>query len=212
MSSATRFNTPDVIWILVRRWMIRSNNDEWFDCWKMMLRNKGKGTDDFHEKKKGIGRIRSADFQMSNCLPTHLSQMTAEMKNNVPGEFIKNMRLVFKFKVCKSVHHRTVQINHQPDATIFQFIILTFIYSATCFGRFSAHHQELNDCSGSLWFHLRIVVTVVLFSWSGRPAGPTTNTARLLPRYEGKTRGCHCSHWALDDGRKNMLNCKQTLE
>jgi hypothetical protein len=22
------------------------------------------------------------------------------------------------FKVCKSVHHRTVQINHQPDATI----------------------------------------------------------------------------------------------
>ena len=28
----------------------------------------------------------------------------------------------------------TIQINHQPDATIFQFIILTFIYSSTCFG------------------------------------------------------------------------------
>jgi hypothetical protein len=39
-----------------------------------------------------------------------------------------------------------VQINHQPDATIFQFIILTFIYSSTCFGRFAAHYQELNDC------------------------------------------------------------------
>ena len=26
------------------------------------------------------------------------------------------------------------------------------------------------------------------------PAGPTTNTARLSPRYEGKTRGCRCSH------------------
>jgi hypothetical protein len=26
-------------------------------------------------------------------------------------------------------------------------------------------------------------------------ADPTTNTAaRLSPRYEGKTRGCHCSH------------------
>ena len=24
------------------------------------------------------------------------------------------------------------------------------------------------------------------------PAGPTTNTARLSLRYEGKTRGCHC--------------------
>jgi len=54
------------------------------------------------------------------------------------------------FKVCKSVHHRTVQINHQPDATIFQFIILNFIYSSICFGRFPAHHQELNDCSSSL--------------------------------------------------------------
>jgi hypothetical protein len=56
----------------------------------------------------------------------------------------------------------------------FQFIILTFIYSSTCFGRFPAHHQELNDCSGSLWFYLRIVVTVVLCSWSSLPAGPTT--------------------------------------
>jgi hypothetical protein len=72
--------------------------------------------------------------------------------------------------VCKSVHHRTIQINHQPDATIFQFIILTFVYCSTCFGRFPAHHQELNDCSGSLWFYLRIVVIVVLCSWWGRPA------------------------------------------
>jgi hypothetical protein len=45
------------------------------------------------------------------------------------------------------VHHRTIQINHQPDATIFQFIILTFVYNSTCFERFPAHHQELNDQS-----------------------------------------------------------------
>jgi hypothetical protein len=61
-------------------------------------------------------------------------------------------------------------VNHQTDATIFQFIVLTFIYSSTCFGRLPAHHQELNNCSGSLWFYLRIVVIVVLCSWSGRPA------------------------------------------
>jgi len=74
------------------------------------------------------------------------------------------------------VHHRIIQINHQSDATMFQFIILMFVYSSTRFGRFPAHHQEPNDCSSSLWFYLRIVVTVVLCSWSGRPAGPTTNT------------------------------------
>jgi hypothetical protein len=26
------------------------------------------------------------------------------------------------------------------------------------------------------------------------PAGLTTNTARLSPRYEDKIKGCHCSH------------------
>jgi hypothetical protein len=38
------------------------------------------------------------------------------------------------------------------------FIILTLIYSSTCFGRPHAHHQELNDCSSSIWFYLRIVL------------------------------------------------------
>jgi hypothetical protein len=36
------------------------------------------------------------------------------------------------------VHHRTIQINQQRDATVFQFIILTFVYSSTRFGRFPA--------------------------------------------------------------------------
>jgi hypothetical protein len=44
-------------------------------------------------------------------------------------------------------------------------IILTFVYSSTFFGRFAVHHQELNDCSGSLWFYLRIVVIAVLCLW-----------------------------------------------
>jgi len=34
----------------------------------------------------------------------------------------------------------------------------------------------------------------------------TTNTAGLSPRYERKTRGCHCSHWAPYDGRENAGN------
>jgi hypothetical protein len=98
-------------------------------------------------------------------------------------------KLHLTFRVCQSVHHRTIQINYQPHATIFQFIILTSVYSSTCFGRFPVHHQELNDCSSSLWFYLRIVVVAVLCSWSGRPTGLTMNTARLSQRYEGKTRG-----------------------
>jgi hypothetical protein len=61
-----------------------------------------------------------------------------------------------------------------------QFIILTFVYTSTCFGRFLAHHQELNDCSGRLWFYLRIVVTVVLCSWSGRPAATAVTELLMM--------------------------------
>ena len=87
---------------------------------------------------------------------------------------------IFIFKDFKSVDHRTIQINHQPDATFFQFIILMFIYSSTCFGRFPAHRQELDDCSGSLWFYLRIVVTVVLCSWSGRLAATAVTELLMM--------------------------------
>jgi len=114
--------------------------------------------------------------------------------------------------VCKSVHYRTIQINHQPDAIVFQFIILTFIYSSTCFGHFPAHHQELNDCSGSLWFYLRIVVIVVLCSWSGLPAGQNRPrpTALLSPSSDGKPEAATAVVVALGGGRedaRNMLRC-----
>jgi len=56
-----------------------------------------------------------------------------------------------------------------------QYIILTFTYSPTCFRRTHAHHQELNNCSSSLWFYLRSVVIAVLLVVV-RPViiGPTT--------------------------------------
>jgi len=71
--------------------------------------------------------------------------------------------------------------------------------------------------SGAQWLQWQ---PLVLPSYHGdsravfvvRPARPRT-TAQLSPWYEGKTRGCHCSHWAPDDGRenaRNVLSCKQT--
>jgi len=89
----------------------------------------------------------------------------------IKGTHISRLLSVYQsVKLC----FFSIQTNYQPDATIFRFIILTFIYSSTRFGLFPAYHQELNDCSGGLWFYLHIVVTVVVCSWSGRPAGPRT--------------------------------------
>jgi len=49
-----------------------------------------------------------------------------------------------------------------------------FCLQLNMFRAFPAHHQELNDCSGSLWFYLRIMVIVVLCSWSGWPVRTRT--------------------------------------
>jgi hypothetical protein len=55
-----------------------------------------------------------------------------------------------------------------------RFIILTFIYSSTCFRRPHAHHQELNNCRSILWFYLRSVVIAVLLV----VVGPVHNAKR----------------------------------
>ena len=110
-----------------------------------------------------------------NIMPYRLAMTSA-----TPSPATISRRSTQKLRIT----NYSIQINYQPDATIFQFIILTFIYSSTCFERSPAHYQELNNYSISLWFYLRIVVIAVLCSWSGR----------LSPQYEGKTRGCYCSH------------------
>jgi hypothetical protein len=59
------------------------------------------------EKEMRIERMQSGDFQMSNRLATHLSQMTTWMKNNFPGEFITSIRLVIR-----------IMLPYIPDANL----------------------------------------------------------------------------------------------
>ena len=73
------------------------------------------------------------------------------------------------------------QINHQLDATVFPVFYLTFLYSSTCFGRPQAHHQELNNCSSSLWFYRRSLVIAVLLVVVG-PVGPTTTNSTAITK------------------------------
>jgi hypothetical protein len=77
------------------------------------------------------------------------------------------------------------------------------------------HNSVFYSVSGNKDRLCGLVVRVSGYRYRGpgQAAGPTSNTARLSQRYKGKTRGCHCSHWAPDDGwenARNMLSCKQT--
>jgi hypothetical protein len=71
-------------------------------------------------------------------------------------------------------------------------------------------HAWNSAVTAHIWNRTHFTVNI---SSQFMPAGPTTNTARLSSRYEGKTRGCYCSRWAPDAGgehARNMLSCKQT--
>jgi hypothetical protein len=67
---------------------------------------------------------------------------------------------------------------------------MTFMCGSTCFGRPHVHHQELNNCSSSLWFYRRGVVVAVQLVVVGL-AGPTTtnSTATLFELYDDE-RNC----------------------
>jgi hypothetical protein len=77
-----------------------------------------------------------------------------------------------------------------------------------------SHPSSGAQCSGSLWFYLRSVVTVVLCSWSGRPAGrpaqPRTqhdchHDTKVKP--EAATAVIELLMMARENAR-NMLSCK----
>jgi nitric oxide reductase large subunit len=82
------------------------------------------------------------------------------------------------------MHHHTVQINQQTRRNIFSSFYLTFMYSSTCFGHPHAHHQELNNCSSSLWFYRWSVVIAVLLVvvWpAGRPVHDQQHCYHYVP-------------------------------
>jgi hypothetical protein len=53
------------------------------------------------------------------------------------------------------------------------------MYSSTYFRRPHAHHQELNNCSSSLWFYRWSVVIAVLFVVVGLAGQTTTNSTAI---------------------------------
>jgi hypothetical protein len=117
--------------------------------------------------------------------------------------------------LCLTFWHRSFTFNSNKSPTWCNNFSVYYTDVCLQLNMFLAFSHPL---SGAEWLQWQ---PLVLPSYRGDsrvvfvvgPAVPTTNTTRLSSRYENKTRGCHCSHWAPDNGRKNarnMLSCKQT--
>jgi hypothetical protein len=99
-------------------------------------------------------------------LPTLLIQLLSHHERIRVTQYINFVFMQYYL----SFWHRSFTFNSNKSPTwckSFPVYYPDFFYSSICFGRFPAHHQELNDCSGSFWFYIRFVVTVMLCSWSG---------------------------------------------
>ena len=70
----------------------------------------------------------------------------------VHAECILTNTALCKFDVRKSVHHHTIQIINQLDATVSQVYYLMFMCASTCFGRLHAHYQELTTALAASGF------------------------------------------------------------
>jgi len=60
------------------------------------------------------------------------------------------------FDVHGSVHRNTKLIEGTNKMRPCSRIYYSNVFNcSTCFGRHTAHHQELNNCNCSLWFYIR---------------------------------------------------------
>jgi hypothetical protein len=73
-----------------------------------------------------------------------------------------------------------------------------FLNCLTCFGRHTAHHQELQKCNCNIWFYIRFWLPgATMAEPSQRPA----------TKIVCKTRGCDYSFGAFDNGRCSSETC-----
>jgi len=124
--------------------------------------------------------------------------------------YVRNKAYHLKF--AKSMHHHTIQLTQPTRCNNFSSLLLDVYVQLNRFrGRPHTHHQELNNCSSSLWFYCLSMVVAVLLVVVGPVAGNRSVLANTLQSpTTGPTRGCYCSCWVPKDGRedaRNMLSC-----
>ena len=100
------------------------------------------------------------------------------------------------------MHHRTIQINHQPDATIFQFLILMLFTAQHVSGVFPAITRSSMTAVAASGF------IFVSWWWSccvrGRVGRPDREHSTAITTIR---RGCYCSHELLMMGGRTPETC-----
>ena len=116
-----------------------------------------------------------------------------------------------EFKICKSMHHHTIQINQPTRCNSFSSLLLDVYVQLNMMFRASSRPS-----SGAQQLQQQPLVLQLEFGGSsavgrggaGRPEHDQQHCYHYAPTV--KTRGCCCSFWAPDDRReysRSVLSC-----
>jgi hypothetical protein len=73
---------------------------------------------------------------------------------------------IIRLGVHGSVHRNINLIERTNKIQLFiEFIIPMFFNCSTCFGRHTAHHEELKNCNCSLWFYIQFLQFLSSWWW-----------------------------------------------
>jgi hypothetical protein len=137
------------------------------------------------------------DIQNNQALPGYISMIMCVSQHNSLGMCSTWNAGALRFvSLCIIIHSNQspTRCNNFPVYYPDVYLQLNMFWAFSC------------PSSGAQWLQWQPLVLPTYCGDSSAVAGLTTNTAQLSPWYEGKSRGCHCSHWAPDVDRENAQN------
>ena len=123
------------------------------------------------------------------------------------SHFLRKMRQILFWSLYLTFWHRSFTSNSNKSPVWCKSFSVYYPDVCLQLNMFRAFSCTL---SGAQWLQWQ---PLVLPSYRGDSRAVFVVGPSGRPDHESKTRGCHCSHWAPDDGRenaRNMLSCKQT--
>jgi hypothetical protein len=146
--------------------------------------------------------------QVNRRNPRRKIIMMMIMKYLWPFKWKSRFRILWKNTLCQEYFQKyrfMDSINHS----------LTSYLKSVLQTQHTIQINQPTRCNNFYSLSLDVYLQLNMFRASSRPSSGAQQlqTALLLPRSNGKTRGCYCGCWAPDDGRedgRNILSCKYT--
>ena len=140
-----------------------------------------------------VTRLKSADCRLQTSFLVHVLMLKEpEVKLMTSRNVIQTHKQVLcNFKVCKSVHHHTIQPNQPYRCKNFSSLLLDVYVQLNTFRASSCPSSGATAAVAASDLPRSLVIAVLFVVVA--PAGPTTTNSTAITKLRRQTRGCYCS-------------------